>query len=384
MTTAIASHAHWLNAVDGIVDQLERGAPAAELAGEPTAEVVKALCDAGLMDLKAPRDVGGAEANWPLQIAVFEKVAYHNLAAAWCLMLYVDNTGKAAAFLPDEGLARLCNGAPLPAVCGGGGLMMGELTPVEGGYRLSGRWIYGSGIHQAQFVQMTARVVGGGPEVIQCVVPRAQLQLVDNWQVMGLKGTGSCDFVADDLFVPAEMTYVAGSAPRRGGALFRLGTFGYAGLCMPAVMVGAARRALDDLGAMAAAKSRGYTVKTTLAERGAFQAFVGAADLKLKAARALTVDMGKRLLADAERLGNSPERNEAEARAVGTYCSDVTVEVMNRIVAYAGGEGIRAGHRFERTLRDLQTAATHMFVSDIAYETHARFVMDLPDVKMVA
>lgn len=386
MLNVIDDRQKLMSAVDAIVPRLEAGAAAAERAGEPTADVVEAMAEAGLMDLKVPRVLGGYEADWTLQTEVFEKVAYHNLSAAWCLMLYADNTGKAAANLPEAGLERLMARGRTPAVCGGGGLRLGELKPVGGGYRLTGRWIYGSGIPQADFVQMSALAPGedGAPRMVQVVVPMCDIGIVDNWQVMGLKGTGSCDFTADDVFVPAEMTFDSRAAPLRGGSLYRTGTFGYAGLCMPAVMLGAARRCLDDLAALAAAKSRGYTVKTTLADRGVFQVFLGEADLKLKAARALSIATGEKLLAATEALGHSPEANEAETRAVGVLCSDTAIQVVNGVVGYAGGEGVREGHRFERTLRDMHMAGTHMFVSNVAYENHAQFLMQRPDVRLVA
>ena len=201
---------------------------------------------------------------------------------------------------------------------------------------------------------------------------------------MGLRGSGSGDFGVRDVFLPADMTFGRAAKPARGGAMYRLGTFGYAGLCMPAVMIGAARRALDELAASAASKDRGYMHRTTLARRGAFQNFLGKADLELKAALALSIGMGEKLLRDAARLGESPPANEAEARAVGVHCSRVAVETINGVVAYAGGSGVRAGHLFERTLRDMHMANTHAFVSDIALENHAHFLMNLPDAALQA
>lgn len=387
MSSTADARTRLLAAVEAIAPRLEAGVAESEAAKGPTRDVVDAMREAGLMALKAPRELGGDEADWTLQTEVFEKVAYHNLSAAWCLMLYADNTGKAAASLTEAGLARLMPDGVIPAVCGGGGLMMGDLTPVEGGFRLTGRWIYGSGIPQADFVLMSARTAAdadGRFKVYQCVVPTSDIEIVDNWNVMGLKGTGSADFLAHDIFLPAEMAFEAQAPVQRGGVLFRLSTFGYAGLCMPAVMIGAARRALDDLARLAESKSRGYMNKTTLANRGVFQKFLGEADMKLKAARALSIATGEKLLRDAEALGKSPEANEAEARAVGVFCSDTAISVINGVVGYAGGEGVRAGHLFERTLRDLHMAGTHMFVSDIAYENHAHFLLGRADARLSA
>lgn len=376
-----------LAAIAAIGPRLEASNAESESLRHLAPDAAAALKEAGLINLKIPRELGGDEADWTLQTEAFEAVAYHSFSAAWCLMLYADNTGRPFAALPEAGIARLRADGDTPVICGGGGMMMGVLTPAPGGYRLSGRWVYGSGIAQSDYALVTARRAddeGPRPTIIQCVVPTAEIDVEDNWKVMGLKGTGSADYAVNDVFVPEELTFAQTAPPLRGGALYRLSTFGYAGLCMPAVMNGAARRALDDLARRAASKARGYVKKTTLADRGVFQAFLGEADLKLKAARQLSIAMGEKLLRDAAIHGKSPEANEAEARAVGSYCSKVAIEVMNGVIAYAGGEGVRTGHSFERTLRDMHMAGTHMFVSDIAFENHAQFLMDLPGVGVSA
>jgi len=373
-----------LAAVDAVAPRLEAANFESETLGGPTDDTIAAFREADLLGLKSPRILGGAEADWTLQTEVFEKVAYHNLSAAWCLMLYADNTGKALASLSDAGLARVMQHG-IPAICGGGGLKIGTLTPVEGGYRLNGDWIYGSGIPKADYAMMSAVVAGKeAPQMRSVVVPVGDLIVADNWQVMGLKGTGSCDFSARDVFLPGDLAFDPRAEPRRGGALFRLGWFGYAGLCMPAVMIGAARRVLDDLAALAMRKARGYIARTTLADRGVFQAFLGEADLKLKAARALCLETGARMLQEAGELGRSPDRNEAETRAAGAYAARCAIEVVNGAIAYAGGEAVRAGHTLERTLRDMHMAGTHVFVSDIAFENHAHFVMGKPDAALQA
>jgi alkylation response protein AidB-like acyl-CoA dehydrogenase len=375
-----------LAAVDAIAPRLE----AANLEGEalrgPTPDAVAALHEAGLMGLKAPLELGGDEADWTLQTEVFEKIAYHNFSVAWCMMLYADNTGRALASLSDAGLKRIMADGRIPAICGGGGMLYGDLVPAPGGYRVTGRWIYGSGIPEADYVMVGARLPSQGDEpgeVRQVIMPVRDITIEDTWNVMGLRGSGSCDFNAKDVFVPEELVL----NPRvqlRGGALFRLSVFGYTGLCMPAVMIGSARRALDEIARTAAAKSRGYVAKTTLAHRGVFQKFLGEADLKLKAARQLSIATGEKLLHAVETEGESPIANEVEARAVGAHCANVAIEVVNGIVSYGGGSGVKSGALFERTLRDMHMAGTHVFVSDVAFENHGQFLMELPDATLLA
>jgi alkylation response protein AidB-like acyl-CoA dehydrogenase len=97
----------------------------------------------------------------------------------------------------------------------------GQAVPVEGGYQVSGRWAFASGIRHAQWVSATTRVVGDGaaaPTLRRVVMPVAEVHIHDNWQVMGLQGTGSCDFSVTDLFVPERFSWDAQRArPQRGG-----------------------------------------------------------------------------------------------------------------------------------------------------------------------
>ena len=100
-------------------------------------------------------------------------------------------------------------------------LPSGQAIPVDGSYRVSGRWAFASGIRHAQWVTATARVVRDGttpPALRRVVMPVADVQIHDNWQVMGLQGTGSCDFSVTDLFVPERFSWDAQRAqPQRGG-----------------------------------------------------------------------------------------------------------------------------------------------------------------------
>lgn len=328
--------------------------------------------------LKYPAVLGGAEADNALQFEVFERLAYHSAVASWCYFIYADLIARVAAFLPESGLEKIFRSG-LPMICGGGGMMIGELTPATGGYRVSGRWVYGSGIDGADWVVLLAaqKNKGGLPEILSCVVPRSDIQVVDNWHVLGMRGSGSSDFLADGLFVPADMTFRFDAPPLRGGAIFRLGLMGYVGHTVPATALGIARRALDEASRIAKEKMRGYGKRAPLAKRGVFQAFVGESDLQLRAARALMLDNGRRIVADAERTGVMQPENEAEVRAAGCYTTRLAVRIVDEAVRYVGGDAIRQGSRLEQALRDVHTAATHFFVSDSSIESHAQFLLGI-------
>lgn len=339
---------------------------------------IKALAEAGLLELKVPRALGGNEAEPGLQFDVFERVAMTNACAAWCLFIYADSLGSACARLPDAGVERLLADG-FPTVSGGGGLRPGKLVKDSGGFRLTGKFRYGSGIHGAQWVLLTglADSDDGRPEMRICMVRTEDLDIADTWHTLGMRATGSTDYSANEVFVPEELTCRATAQPPRGGRMFRTGIAGYLGYPIPAVAVGIVQRALDELVGNAASTTRGYGRPTPLVSRATFQNFLGEADMRLQAARAMMRVDGDELMELANQGGPGMRRREAQTRAAGAWAVRTASDVLADIVRYAGGSAMREGTVTERAVRDLAVAAGHLLVSDSAYENHAQFLLEL-------
>jgi alkylation response protein AidB-like acyl-CoA dehydrogenase len=219
--------------------------------------------------------------------------------------------------------------------------------------------------------------VDGSPEVRVCVVPRDAVEVEDTWHVLGMRATGSNDFAVNDVFVPEEMTYPASLPPRRGGRMFRTGIAGYLGYPVPAVTLAIARRALDELIGLASTITRGYTRPQLLASRATFQNFLGEADQRLKAARALMIADGVELMNQAEHRTTNLRAVEAGTRAAGAFAVRTASDVLADTVRFAGGSALRQGSVFERAVRDLTVAASHLLVNESAYENHAQFLLGL-------
>lgn len=371
-----------LAAVDKVGPELAAEAAGAEEARHLTPAAIATLRRSGLLGLKLPLELGGFEADNALQYEVIERIAYHSTAAAWCMFIYTDILGKVAACLPDEGVAELLGADGLPMTCGGGGLIPGSLVPVEGGYRINGRWIYGSGNTGSDYFMVMGIDETGGdePRTLFCVVSSDDMIVEDNWHVVGMRGTGSSDYHAKDVFVPSALTFPFPGPPLRGGAIFKLGLMGYAAHTIASVAVGGTLRALDEIAKMAETKARGYSSKVPLARRGVFQAFLGQSRLRLMAMRAMMIEVGQRLVAEAEDLGDNPLQTEIESRAAACLATQTAVDVMSGVMRYAGGEGARAGHLIERTMRDVQMAQTHFYISDSAFELHGRGLLGETDL----
>ena len=385
-TDTVAKRRVLMDAVESVRPTLEANAQAAEESATLPQASVEALYDSGLLRLKLPHVLGGAEADPITQLDVLEAVSRIDPAAGWCLMIGAASVGSLGAFLPDDAMEEIFAGGRPPKVAGAAA-PSGMATPVDGGYRLTGRWQFGSGIRHAEWVSAGARVVDGfqsHPRQLRVAMPRHKVKVHDNWQVMGLRGTGSCDFSVDDLFVPYGFAWdVASVEPRRGGGLYRLGRPGFVTNEHSAFALGVGRRALDAITDVAASKTRGYNSTNLLANRPVLQRAIGECDLRLRAARALNVE----ILGDAWGAvcaGHPPPPPlQAQMRSVATYTTDVAAEVASQAFRYGGGEALFAGNILQQCLRDIHAAAQHQMVSDTAYENHGQFLLGLPDARVM-
>jgi indole-3-acetate monooxygenase len=371
-----------LQAVECVRDTLLAGADEAEASATLPPATVQALDGVGLFALKLPTVLGGAEADLVTQLEVLEAVTYIDMSAGWCTLIGAAAIAGPGAFLADEAVAQIFAGGQVPRAAGAF-MPSGQAIPVDGGYRVSGRWAFASGIRHAQWVTATARVVRDGttlPALRRVVMPVADVQIHDNWQVMGLQGTGSCDFSVTDLFVPERFSWDAQRAhPQRGGPLYRLGMPAFVANEHVAFALGVGRRALDTLLASAQSKQRGYGQVSTLAARPAVQRALGEGELRLRAARALAIESYEKAWATVCAGQLLPPRLQAELRSVATFATDVAVDVTTQAFRYSGGTALYVTNVLQRCLRDINAAAQHLMVSDTAYENYGQFLLGLPD-----
>jgi len=344
--------------VRGAGPQLEAAGRQAEIDRALPPEVVDLLRELGLFWLKTPEELGGRPLDPVGFCDVLEEVAYHDASAGWAVMVGNGTTGYLAGALPDEGVREVFPpGGPLP-IMAGQFVPRGTGTRADGGYRITGRWSFASGITHADWVTGGFHVEDDGDVRIFCI-PKAQAEVLDTWHVAGLQGTGSHDFAIDGLLVPAARTMRAlGEPVRRGGPLFRQPVKLFVGNELGPVAVGIARRALDDMRA-AATPARG--------ERAAFRKSLGQADARIRAARLLYLDT---VALGWERF----ERGRADDALVDlcmsrwTYAVELCLEAVDGLFRYAGARALSLDDPMQRHLRNLLAARQHLFVSEENFE----------------
>ena len=370
-----------LEAVESIRETVLDCANDAEQTATLPKAAVDALEGAGLFALKLPAEFGGAEADPVTQIEVIEAMALIDSSAAWCMMIGATNIASPAVMLPDEAVRQIFHNGSVPRAAGVG-MPSGKAVPVNGGYRVTGRWKFASGIRHSRWLSAGVHVEADGTEsepIRRVVFPTEQAEILDDWQVAGLEGTGSNGFSVADLFVPEEFTWSMGARPKRGGPLYLLGRSGFVANEHAAIALGLGRRALNGIISLAQTKMRGSTSRTLVATRPSFQRAIGECDLRLRAVRALVMQVFEKAW-DVVCAGSPPEPElQTEMRGCATLATDVAVEATSMAFRYGGGEALYLSSDLQRCHRDMDAAAQHLFVSDAVYENLGKFALGLPD-----
>ena len=324
--------------------------------GQLAPQVVDALHAEGLYGMWTPRALpGGAELDPVSSLQVLENLAYGDPSAGWVLMASALAIGTAGAYLPGDSVEILFAGERLPVIAGQG-TRPGVAVPAPGGYRLTGSWSFASGIKHGTHIH-TLGVIQGTNEARIFVVPVQQATLIDNWDVLGLRATGSIDYRIDDVFVAEGFTHVATTeTPLRGGHFYRMGIIGIACLCHSGWACGIGRRLLDEM----AATVRGKTGRAgTLADSDSFQEHYAKAEAGYRSARALVVETWQ----DAQQTLNAGDRLSVRqhtmmrlAMANVTWASHAVAEF---VYTAAGTVALRSG-TLQRLFRDMHAGTQHI------------------------
>lgn len=348
------------------------------------ADLAQQLAAAGLFRLLVPRDLGGAEASPAQAFAVLEELGAADGATGWCVMIAA-TTALVSAWLPEHH-AQAVFGDPL-AITGGVFAPMGRAVADGDDYLVSGRWAWASGSANCRWLLGGAvimddgqprRLPGGAPDHRMMVMPAAEVELIDTWDAMGMRGTGSGDMAAAGVRVPKDrsVSFIT-DRPRVQRPLYSFPPFGLLALGIAAVAAGNARAALADLAALATAKKGGGSSRT-LAERGTVQADYATAHARLAAARALAETEIAAAWTAAE-AGTPPDiASRARLRLTATHLTQTAAEVATVAYAQAGGTSVYASHPLSRRFRDAHVATQHMMVGPSTLELTGRVLLGVP------
>ena len=338
--------------------------------------VFDALADAGLFRLWLPKQLGGPELS-PLEfMTVVEAASALDGTVGWL----VGNGGgmsRAGGYLPTA-VAREWFSDPRTFIVAATGAV-GQAVPADGGFRISGRWPFGSGAPNAtHFMGLVAtREEGQDQSPFCCYFEREPVTLHDNWHVSGLRGTASVDFEVRDLFVPVAQTHgFLDMSPTQPGIVYRLPAPSVFPWTVSVVPLGIARGALDSFAELAASKTRSGS-NAVLRDREIVQASFGRLAASHRAARALMVEAMTELMAAMDVGGGRLVRARAEFRAACAHAAESALRIVDTLAADAGTIALFESCGLERAVRDVHAAVKHVAMSPNAYVVAGRVALGL-------
>jgi alkylation response protein AidB-like acyl-CoA dehydrogenase len=356
--------------------------------------VLQAMREAGLFRMFTPRSLGGLEAD-PVTVArVTEEIARSDSAAAWALQ--AGNTGAWwAGHFPEKGVAEFfADGPDL--------LMAASFSPphraeaIPGGYRFSGRGPLASAIHDSPWLMMTGIVFDGeqprttpfGPMIAAVGLRTSEIQIVDTWQSLGMRGTDSHDVAAEGVFVPEHRSFVVTPAyepePHFSGPLYRLPALASTDVIISPVALAIARGAIDAVRELADRKTPLGSMKT-MRHRAAVQSALAGAEAELRAARLLFYDALNTAWQRAVANESATLEQRADLMLAAAHAVHVGARVTDQMHRMGGTSGIYQRSRLERHFRDAQTVRHHGFVSESRLETVGQVYLGLePEFGFVA
>jgi alkylation response protein AidB-like acyl-CoA dehydrogenase len=345
--------------------------------------LVERLRELGFFSLWLARDFGGPELSLTDFVRVVEALARSDASVAWC----ATNGGgyaRFSGFLPKAVAHRIF--VEERAVVAGNMGPLGRAVQVPGGYRVTGRWPYGSGITHSDWAlggcvvldgDAPRRKPDGTPDARIVFFPAAAAEVLDTWDVGGLRGTGSHDYRVADLFVPETHTVSrAGDTPLLPGPLYALPFHTAFGVSIAAVPLGIARAALDSLRELSASKTPRIG-SVLLRDRPVIQAAVGRAEAVLRAARAFLLEACHEAWSGASAGAPLSLEQRALVRLACAHVAEAAKEVVQTAYDAGGATSVYETCLLQRCFRDAHAAAQHVQVQSGNFETGGRVMLGM-------
>lgn len=348
--------------------------------------VVAAMADLGILRAAVPAALGGPAYDPRTQVEIVEALSQLDGSVGWCAMI-ASAASYTCGFLDPETAAHFFG--PADACLAGQLAPTGRADRVAGGYRVSGRFRFGSGSGHATMLLGGCLVYDGDEVVIgprgrpsqrSALIRPEQATIVDTWHTTGLWGTGSNDYLIEDVFVPEEHTWDPLGPSQRQEPLYRYPPLFLVPHC--GVPLGIARAAIDAVLQLAEQKElypgarQAGSTKSLRDDPGAQEA-VAIAEAKLAAARALTYDTVDRMWAMLQGAERIPTRERAMYRITMTWIHQVGKEVVESMYDTASASAIYRSNPLDRLMRDMLTGAQHRMVHPKLYRPAGRLLLGL-------
>jgi 3-hydroxy-9,10-secoandrosta-1,3,5(10)-triene-9,17-dione monooxygenase len=382
--TGIDRHAElWARAEALLPTLRSRAARCEELRRLPD-ETLRDFHDAELFRIHQPRRVGGAELEFAAVVTFGALLARACASTSWVWVNYAAHHMMLGMFTP-EAQDEIWNGSRDALIASSFVFPAAKAKKVEGGYVISGRWPFSSGVAPSEWNMLAGLAFldeNAPPEQRVFLLHKSQYQVIDNWYAGGLRGTGSMDVEAKEQFVPEHRTLAVADTkggPTPGsavnpGPLFQMPVFALFPYMLSGVPLGIAEGLIDEYGPKA-----GRMTGSRIAEIQSTQIRLGEATAYARVSRLVQLENCR----EAERLitaGEVPDaRTKARYRLEGAYAVDWAVRAVDVMFALAGASGLYESGATPRAFRDAHAVKQHFsFNTDIASTTYGRVALGLP------
>lgn len=368
MASNIPSREDVIERAQALVPVLASRAEEAERARRVPVQTIADLAEHGLLKLCMPRRYGGFEMGWDVLCEVSQTLAHGDGSQAWVQNILCDHSQMVASMGPE--MQEEVWGEDPETRISASFAPVGVAKPAKGGVVYSGRHGYSSGIDHVRWTICGGHILADGEKPKRCyfLLPKKDLKVIDDWQVMGLAGTGSKSFEAQDCFVPAHRILANedaenGTGPGaalNAGPVFRLPRGGITATGFAALVVGIAEGFLANYVAYTAPRtSRGIAV----AGLSGTQIAAGSASAEIEAARLLYLAPARDTMAAIARGETVTPAFKARARRDASFAAQLALGAVQRLFNQAGGGALFTSSAMQRQFRDIAAAAAHHAIS---------------------
>lgn len=340
-------------------------------------DIVDRLKRHGVYRAATPTCFGGSGMSPADFLALVERISQADGSTGW-----VASFGSAAVYLaalPKTTQALMYRDSP-DLVFAGGLFPIQPATQVDGGWLVNGTWKFASGCKGADLLGVgigtgTPGQPGGKPRT--AVLHPSKVEIVDNWDVMGLRGTGSHDLKVASQFVDDDWTFIRGGTPTIDEPLYRYPSIAYAAQVLAVVNLGIARAAIDEIGAMAGGRVA-ITGAPRLADRSYVRIEVAKAEARLRAARGFFYDITNEVWASILAGDAVAPEQVATLRLAAVDAARAGDWVVQQMYGLAGTTAIYNSHPLQRYLRDAAVVRQHAFLGEGIYDGAGAVALGVP------
>lgn len=326
----------------------------------------------GIFRHATPTRFGGEPMSTSDFLKIIERFGRVDGSAAWVIGFASSNTYLGA--LPLDTQAKIYAAGP-DIVHAGGLFPMAKAIRTEDGYRVSGRWKFASGCMAADYISvgLIDEAAGGKPRA--AIVPKEQVRIIQDWDVSGMRASGSFDTEVEDVIIPFEWTFVRGGEPLIDEPLFQYPLIGYQAQCHAAVGLGVAQGALDY--AQHAGSYRGITGAPPAGERAYYRYEFSRAYAALNSARSWFLDVADNVWETVNSGQKVSSDQKAQIRLSATHVSDISAQVVHDVSKISGAKIIGSSHTLNLIRLDAQVPQLHVALSQHVYDDAGAVLLGL-------